>query len=492
MRVTSRPAAQVRLSLIGLVVGLTVVACGGSTATVSLPQLRSCTVQGLSARCGTLQVPEDRLSGMGRTISIRFVVFPARGPSRAPDPVVDFSGGPGGSAVGDIPAVLPSLGGLNQDRDLVFIDQRGTGSSNGLSCPSPPTTLADQPQVRRSIESCLASLRGKADLRFYTTAMAAEDVAQILTALHYDKVNLVGGSYGASAAQVFQLMFPARVRTMTLLSGTLLSIPLLERFPQASQQALDEVLARCASDPACHDAFPRLDTEWMTLRASLARSPVIVPAALSPTGTVVRLDDVMLAAGVHQLLLSADTAVYVPLLIHSLFVAKDQPAAIAAIIGHLTAGGLLASSGSQSVIRYPIICADPWARFQPAQISDASSYYYQASVQDARWWQYVCTLIPAPGAAADYGRQRTSPVPVLMINGTADPQDPPANMSGAQQIWPNGRLLAEPGQSHSSSLRAWLQCGADLVQAFVEHASASGLNTSCLAQVALPRFPAQW
>jgi pimeloyl-ACP methyl ester carboxylesterase len=113
-------------------------------------------------------------------------------------------------------------------------------------------------------------------------------------------------------------------------------------------------------------------------------------------------------------------------------------------------------------------------------------------VQDARWWQYVCTLIPAPGAAADYGQTRPSPVPVLMINGTADPQDPPANMSGAQRIWPNSRQLAEPGQSHSMNLRAWLQCDADLVQAFVEHASASLLSTGCLAQVALPPFPARW
>lgn len=317
--------------------------------------------------------------------------------------------------------------------------------------------------MRRSIESCLASLRGKADLRFYTSAMAAGDVAQVLTALHYGQVNLVGGSYGATATQVFQQMFPARVRTMTLLSGTLLGTPLFERFPRASQQALDEVLARCARNPACHDAFPRLDTDWMTLRASLTRSPVIVPAALSPAGTVIRLDDVMLAAGVHQLLLSADTAVYVPLLIHSLFAPKDQPAAIAAVIGHLAAGGLLASSGSQSVIGYPITCAEPWARFQPAQISAASSYYYPTSVQDAQWWQYVCTLIPAPGAAA-----------------------------AAQQIWPDSRLLAEPGQSHSMNLQAWLQCDADLVQAFVEHASTAGLNTGCLAQVALPPFPAQW
>jgi pimeloyl-ACP methyl ester carboxylesterase len=433
MRIPARPAARLRVLVIGFALCLTAVACGGSSSvrTASPLQLKSCTVQGLAARCGTLMVPEDRLSGTGRLIPIRFVVFPARGPSRAPDPVVDLSGGPGGSAVGDIPAVLPQLGVLGQRRDLVFIDQRGTGGSNGLSCPSPPTTLADQPQVRRSIESCLASLRGKADLRFYTTAMAAGDVAQVLTALGYSTVNLYGGSYGTSAAQVFQQMFPARVRTMTLLGGTLLGIPLWERFPQASQQALDQVFARCASDSACHDAFPRLGTEWATLRASLARSPVNVPATLSPAGTAIRVDDALLADGVHHLLLSVNATAYVPLLIHSLFTAKDEPGALAGVIRQMTAHGLLPGPESQPVIGYPIRCAEPWARFQPAQISDAASYYYQAIVQGARWWQYACTLIPAPGAAGDYGPQRPSPVPALMINGTADPQDPPANMSGA-------------------------------------------------------------
>lgn len=154
-----------------------------------------------------------------------------------------FRRGPGGSAIGEIPSELPQLADLNQDRDLVFIDQRGAGGSNGLNCPSPPATLTDRTQVRRSIKSCLDSLRGQADLRFYTITMAAEDAAQVLSALHYGKVNIIGGSYGGTAAQVFQQQFPARVRTMTLQSGALLGIPLFEWFPRASQQALDSVFA---------------------------------------------------------------------------------------------------------------------------------------------------------------------------------------------------------------------------------------------------------
>jgi pimeloyl-ACP methyl ester carboxylesterase len=439
-------------------------------------------------------VPEDRLSGQGRQIPVKFVVFPASGPHRAQDPVVYFAGGPGASAFGDIPGVLQQLGGLGQERDLVFIDQPGTGGSNGLTCPSPPGTLADPPLVRRSIQSCLDSLRDRADLRFYTSAMAAQDVAQVLTALGYGHVNLVGASYGATAAQVFAQLFPARVWTMTLLSGTLLSIPIFERFPQASQQALDSVFARCANDPACHGAFPHLAAEWAQLRASATARPVTLPAQQSPTGSAIRLDSNGLADEVHTLLMnSAYTAAHIPLLIHTLAVAKNKTAALALVVRQLMAAGLVNSGGGgDSVIGYPIRCAEPWARLQPGQVSGTGSYYYQYWMENARWWQYTCTLIPDPGAAARYGPPKPSDVPVLMINGTADPQDPPANMSGAQAIWPNGRLLVEPGQAHGIDLRSWLQCDADLVQAFVQHANARQLDASCLTQVTLPAFPVQW
>jgi pimeloyl-ACP methyl ester carboxylesterase len=133
-----------RLVMMVAVPCLAAVSCGGSPAkTVNPLQVKSCTVQGRQARCGTLTVAEDRLSGQGRQIPIKFVVFPASGPHRVPDPVVYFAGGPGSSAIGDIPDELQQLGGLSQARDLVFIDQRGTGGSNGLTCPSPPSTLAD-------------------------------------------------------------------------------------------------------------------------------------------------------------------------------------------------------------------------------------------------------------------------------------------------------------------------------------------------------------
>jgi hypothetical protein len=158
------------------------------------------------ASCGTLIVPEDRLTGQGRTIPVRFVVFPATGRDRAPDPLVYFAGGPGDSAIADIPIRLPGFVSLNLNRDLVFIEQRGTGQSNPLTCPAFPTTLADKAALRASVQSCLARLRG--DPQFYTTAMFTDDVSQILTDLHYATADLIGGSYGPTAGQVFLLRHP--------------------------------------------------------------------------------------------------------------------------------------------------------------------------------------------------------------------------------------------------------------------------------------------
>jgi pimeloyl-ACP methyl ester carboxylesterase len=238
-----------RLVVIAALLCLATVSCGGkpapaaSSPPVSPLTVKPCTVGGLAARCGTLIVPEDRLTGTGRTIPVRFTVIPATGPDRAPDPVVYFAGGPGGSAVDEIPSELPVLQGLNVHRDLVFIEQRGTGSSNPLNCPIFPGSLAEPAPLLAGLRSCLAHLPG--DLRFYTTAMYVDDVNQLLGDLHYAKVNLMGISYGTDAEQVLLLRHPERVRTMTMQSGSPLNVRLFDWAPGNSQLALDYVFARC-------------------------------------------------------------------------------------------------------------------------------------------------------------------------------------------------------------------------------------------------------
>jgi pimeloyl-ACP methyl ester carboxylesterase len=472
--------------------------CGGRAAPaagappVNSLTVKSCTVDGVAARCGTLIAPEDRLTGQGRTIPVRFVIFPAIGPDRQPDPVVYFAGGPGSSAIADIPSRLPDLLGLNLHRDLVFIEQRGTGQSGPLTCPAFPSTLTDKAALRADVRSCLAHLHG--DLRFYTTAMFTDDASQILTDLHYSTVNLIGGSYGPTAEQVFLLRHPGQVRTMTMMNGTLLTIPLFEREPGNSQLALEYVFGLCESQPACHQAFPHLAADWSALWASLGTSPWVLPAAQSPTGQTARLDQGILSSWIFQALHASELAP-IPVIVHTLGAAANgaataKAAAVALVFKALLAAGLTgAGGGTTPMMQYEILCAEPWASLQPAALSDQrASFAYQTDLENAQWYQFVCPLIPKSAAAVGSQQLTVSRVPVLEFSGDADPADPAPNMAGARQFWPDSLDITLPGQGHVLTSDSWF-CEGALIQAFMQQASVAHLDTGCVAAIPAPAFP---
>ncbi len=321
-------------------------------------------------------MPEDRLTGAGRMILVRFVVIPATGPDKAPDPVVWFAGGPGDSAVNDIPGELSSLGDLGAHRDLVFIEQRSTGESNPLTCPPFPG-LADKAALRAGVRSCLAHLRG--DLRFYTTAMYADDVNQVLGDLHYATANFVGISYGTIAEQVFLLRHPGRVRTMTLISGSPLNIPVYQRAPGNSQLVLDYVFALCARQLACHQAFPQLAADWAALWASVGTSPWVVPAAQSPAKTTMRLDQDGLADLAYQTLFTGDIGP-IPVVVHTLAAARNKAAAIISVAKAFPAGP--SGGGANQMLFYAFRCDEPWASAPPAALSgQRGSFAYHTDLE---------------------------------------------------------------------------------------------------------------
>ena len=478
-----------RAAALTAALALVVTSCGAAPSApppkTSRISLSSCTVEGRAARCGRLLVPENRISGTGRRIGLRVVVLPAAGSHPAPDPVVYLAGGPGYAASDFVGEQAPVFANLNRDRAVVFVDQRGMGGSNELACPTRPpgSDLSDPTQLGPYVRSCLPDLNG--DPRFYTTAMAADDVADVLRGLGYARANLYGGSYGATIAQVFMRRHPDMVRTATLQGGTLLDIPLSEVQPRTSQAALDEVFARCRADPACNAAFPDPAGDLSVLMRQLEDSPVTLPADRSPTHEAITLTPVFLGGAVNELLKSTDTAVQVPRIIHNFAVSQDRPGLLAAYAAQMST--LTEGVGKFLVATYIIRCDEPWARFSPDNLAKDSpdSYYLPAAEENARYYQAACPLFPRAGAAADYGPSVTSKAPVLILNGSADPQDPPSSMAGAQRIWPNSRQLIEPGQAHS--LSSW-QCNQSIVDSFVIHAS-SRIDTSCLAGVPLPPFP---
>ena len=443
--------------------------------------LTPCVTAGVSARCGTLRVSGDQ-ARVGPTIAVRVIVIPAAGTSRQPDPIVWFAGGPGDSAVDMIGRVRPLFGSVT-DRDLVFIEQRGTGASN-VTCPALPG-LDDEAALHAAVTSCLHGLR--VDLRNYSTAAFTDDVDQVLTALRYRTVDLVGISYGTTAEQVFLARHPARVRTMTLLSGTLLTVPVFERMPAAAQRALDGVFAECAADPACHGVFPDLSAEWAALWMSVSQQPWVVPADRSPSGERLVLDADWVAGRVHELLLTADTQADLPLVVHTLATATDRVAALLALTAAMPPSADT-TGGRTQLLPLAVQCNEQWARRDPARLAGAGGFEYRTDLAQARWWQYVCGLVPHTRTPGGAGQPTNSTVAVLALNGTLDPQDPPANMAAAGSLWPNGVYLPVPGQGHDIDNRSGA-CEAQIIRAFIDRGTPDGLDTSCLHQLPSPTFP---
>src|SRR6185437_3812652 len=156
------------------------------------------------ARCGTLEVFEDRDHKTGRKIALKIVVYPATGPDKVADPLFYIPGGPGSSATEDAPYVAQQMAKIREHRDLVFVDQRGTGGSNPLNCE-----LYNANELQSylgyffpldDVRKCLTQLEPKADLKLYITTIAMDDIDDVRAALGYERINLFGGSYGTRAA----------------------------------------------------------------------------------------------------------------------------------------------------------------------------------------------------------------------------------------------------------------------------------------------------
>nr|MBA3534205.1 alpha/beta fold hydrolase [Ardenticatenales bacterium] len=147
----------------------------------------------LPAKCGTLTLFENRATQSGRQITLNIAVVPARGRDVEPDPLVFLAGGPGQAATESYVQISTAFDRINRDRDIVLVDQRGTGHSNALRCEPAETTtepakvVFDEAQQAEEIKACLAQLN--ADPTLYTTAIAMDDLDAVRAALGYERVN---------------------------------------------------------------------------------------------------------------------------------------------------------------------------------------------------------------------------------------------------------------------------------------------------------------
>lgn len=437
-------------------------------------KLQPCKIDGVEeeARCGTYAVWEDRAAKKGRKIDLYVVVLPALEPERAPDPVVFLTGGPGEGAASEASWFGQEMADLRKRRDLVLVDPRGTGRSNPLRCDlygnATVQEIADHLLAPERVRRCRAELEKKADLRFYHTSLAMDDLEEVLAWLGYEKVNLVAGSYGTKAAQIYLRHHGGRVRAAALSGIAPVDDPAPLFYARAGQRAVDLLLADCAADEVCRTAFPNVRDEMRAVMERIDRG-VTVPVEDPRDGKMyeVRPNHGLVAEGIRYLLYS-DMARYVPYLVHRAFQGDLAPLVTVSLgrrasIDQAIAVGMFLS----------VTCSEEVPFIDPAVVGKETGGTLLRDFR-VREQKRACELWPRGSVPAGDRELVRTEVPVLLISGERDPVTPPEFGERAASRMPNALHVVVPRGAHSSG-----PCGKSLTRAFIERGSAQGLDLSC-------------
>lgn len=470
------------LAMLGAVTARAAPAAGSPTS--------PCRIEGVATEiaCGQLWRPLDPTRPAGRQIEIHYLVMPAMARNKQPDPVLLLAGGPGQSAIEIAATVLPRLARLNNRRDLIFIDQRGTGRSAPLDCPDEsrlPLAEALDPhsQIRR-LRQCQAALEQlpQGDLRQFTTTIAMQDFDAVRARLGVARWNLIGASYGTRAALEYQRQFPQRVRRTVLDGVAPPDMVLPVSFSTDGQAALDAVFAACEREAACARRFPQLRAQWRRLLQSLPR-PVSVAHPLSGVIERFTLTREMLLRGVRSPLYVPALAAALPAAIQ-MAEAKDRFEGLIGLSGAIGGGKRQQLAGG---MHFSVICAEDAPRL--AQAGTAAGHLPGADFGDldAQLYATVCKDWPRAEVPVDFYTLPPARSPVLLLSGGADPATPPRHGARvAQALGPQALHVIVPEAGHGVM---GLPCMRELVYRFIdsrEEAEALKIDTGCARQMPRP------
>ena len=472
-----------RRLLVALAAGAVPGAVSAAPATEAL-QLHTCRLAGLDhdAQCGVLKRPLDPARPQGTQIDLHVVVIPALARQKLPDPILFFAGGPGQSAVGLAGTIERLSSRLGARRDLVLIDQRGTGHSAPLQCDVPPPDEAlaralDRARLVAGLDACRAALQKLpwGDLRFYTTTIAMADADAVRAALGAEQVDLLGISYGTRAALEYLRAYPQHVRRVVIDGVAPPDMVLPESDDVDAQAAMQALFRDCAAEKACARAHPALAQSWQALLASLPKAvDVADPVTGQPRHFTLTAD--ALRNVVHSPLYTPSLGAMLPHAIEEAAAGRFGP--LLALSSSTGARPTDLSEGQH----FSVICAEDAPRMAPAS-GPASDEGAQGL------YRAVCAHWPRGDVPVAFYTIPTSAVPVLLLSGGLDPVTPPRHAERvARALGPKARSVVVANNGHNVTAIA---CMRDAVFHFVNaptEAEAQAVDMSCAAKV--PRPPA--
>jgi len=429
----------------------------------------------MAARCGTMTRPLDPTGVVPGEIELRVAVVPALNLTPEPDPLVPIAGGPGQGSVQFYTAYYWAFEDVRRNRDILLIDQRGTGESATMDCEFDDDILEGEYSVEVTVEyteRCLEQLPH--DPRFFTTSVAVTDMEAVRQALGYPSLNLYGVSYGTRVAQHFARRYPGSTRTVVIDGVVPPQLSLGPEIATESQKAVDNILARCAEDDACNERFPDVAADFEHIVAVLRATPVTLDVPHPSTGRPESLDfgEGELAGAIRLLAYHPNSIALMPLLIHEAGKGNYVP------LGSQFMMTMIAMADAMSLgMHNSVMCTEDVPFFDKSSIDyDGLAASYMGTFQlDAL--EAICSVWPAGPIDDEFKVPLATDLPVLLLSGDADPITPPRYADLAAVDLENATHLIGKHQGHG---QISVGCTPQLVADFIDAADESGLDATCL------------
>src|SRR5947207_1806609 len=451
-----------------------------------LSKLKPCRLPGIGEKllCGKLTVFENRETRTGRTIDLNIVVLPAFDQKSKAEPLFDLAGGPGEASTPAADFYAGPGKDYRRRHDVVLVDQRGTGQSNRLAIPQEKTA---QHYLREMypvdyVREMRHSLEERADLTKYTTSIAMDDLDEVRAWLGYDRIHLLGTSYGARAALVYMRQHPERVRTVTLIGAapTYLRMPMYHA--QAAARAMELLLQQCEQDAQCHAAFPQIRDDWTNVLAQLERQPARVeyspPDKSGPA--MLEVHNGVFAEKIRTWMYGREQASRIPLIIHQGAHGDFGPflrEAIGPSIPDFIADGMYLS----------VTCAEdvPFIdQAEAAHLNAGNPFGNYRVFQQTR----ACSMWPQGKIPTDFREPVSSNIPVLIFSGNMDPVTPPQLGEEVARYLSNSRHVIIPQSGHGMDGLTQPECVDRIIMEFMEKGDAKNLDLGCVERMVPPPF----
>jgi pimeloyl-ACP methyl ester carboxylesterase len=465
-----------------LAVGVFATAAAAATQPTRLT-LSACQLQDpakvslVQADCGLLSVPENPADPSGRRIGLRVARVPAINRRKQADPLFVLAGGPGMAATSFYASVATAFQRIHRDRDIVLVDQRGTGGSNPLSCTLDDNTVygGSNADIVADTKRCLATLEKTARVELYTTSVAVRDLDAVREALGYQQINLYGVSYGTRVAQHYARRFPTHTRSMVLDGVVPPQVALGPATSVNAEQALSRILARCSNDAECGKHFGDPMESYRTLRKSLETRPVPISLADPSSGEATRFEfmEYHLATVLRLGSYTAEQAALLPLMLHA--------ATTSANFTPLASQFLMVNRSYSDSVAYgmhnSVVCSEDVPFWDVAQVDRGELEKTYLGTAPVDGLKSICSVWPRGPVDADFHLPLHTEVPVLLLSGSDDPVTPPTDAEAARPGLVHSVHIVLQGFGHG---QLTAPCVDRVMATFINAGNTTGLDTSCV------------